>query len=238
MILDNSIEMSCEDENGTIATLDTTYLRLYYSVGIVGKYKLTINIKGQRNTFTKEYDLQITSTSKQLKSIILTDLFSNDERYIDTYNITFTLQNQDNLSIEKSTVSSLTLVSTEILISSKVMSTDINNPTEVNIDGSINLVFTAYVTQYTSYTYSVKIGSTFIRQNIVGIFSQEVDDYISAANKDWAIADQVSAIQLSVISGTKSATVTYYVKFVKSSISYLDDTASMKNNLIFKMLVS
>lgn len=234
-ILDNSIEMSCEDENGTIATLDTTYLRLYYSVGIVGKYKLTLNIKGQRNTFTKEYDLQITSTSKQLKSIILTDLFSNDERYIDTYNITFTLQNQDNLSIEKSTVSSLTLVSTEILISSKVMSTDINNPTEVNIDGSINLVFTAYVTQYTSYTYSVKIGSTFIRQNIVGIFSQEVDDYISVANKDWAIADQVSAIQLSVISGTKSATVTYYVKFVKSSISYLDDTASMKNNLIFKM---
>jgi hypothetical protein len=45
-ILDNSIEMSCEDENGTIATLDTTHLRLYYSVGIIGKYKLTLNIEG------------------------------------------------------------------------------------------------------------------------------------------------------------------------------------------------
>ena len=45
-ILDNSIEMSCEDENGTITTLDTTYIKLYYSVGIIGKYKLTLNIEG------------------------------------------------------------------------------------------------------------------------------------------------------------------------------------------------
>jgi len=54
--------MSCEDIQSTLTSLNTSFLKLYYSVGVIGNYKLTIKLIGRLHTITKEYDLVIATT--------------------------------------------------------------------------------------------------------------------------------------------------------------------------------
>nr|DAU12239.1 MAG TPA: hypothetical protein [Caudoviricetes sp.] len=66
----------------------------------------------------------------------------------------------------------MTVVSSEILISSAVMSKVQGQPTEVSMDGSVNVVFTAYVSQYTSYKYNIEIDGNLVRQDADGVFGR------------------------------------------------------------------
>lgn len=235
VIIDNNIEMSCEDIQSTLTSLNTSFLKLYYSVGVVGNYKLTIKLIGRLHTITKEYDLVIATTDQFLKSIVLSDLIGQTEDYIDSYVVECTLQNKTTQSVKKTIKSTMTVVSSEILISSAVMSKIQGQPTEVSMDGSVNVVFTAYVSQYTSYKYNIEIDGNLVRQDADGVFGRQVSDYISVNNKPWTVANKTVPLKVTVTSGQKTATTTYYIKFIKSSVTYLSDTSNITNNRIFSL---
>lgn len=234
-VIDNNISMDCDDVDASINKFNTTYLKLKYSVGVMGEYLLNVRIKNEHNEIQKQYNLSVASTYDTVHSITLSDLFTEDSKWIGVYDVTWTLTNKKNTSISKTIKSSLTVVSNEILIASNDMSKDQNNPTLINMDGSIYLSFTAYVSQYTSYTYNVYIDDTLVRENMIGIFSQKVKDYIAVSNKPFTIQDKVAKLRLVVTAGNKRAEVTYYIKFVKSNVRYLEDTRNMYNYQIFKM---
>nr|DAU12240.1 MAG TPA: hypothetical protein [Caudoviricetes sp.] len=42
-------------------------------------------------------------------------------------------------------------------------------------------------------------------------------------------------MKVTVTSGQKTATTTYYIKFIKSSVTYLSDTSNIINNRIFSL---
>nr|DAS39688.1 MAG TPA: hypothetical protein [Caudoviricetes sp.] len=46
------------------------------------------------------------------------------------------------------------------------------SPTEVSMDGSVNVVFTAYVSQYTSYKYNIEIDGNVVRADADGVFGR------------------------------------------------------------------
>lgn len=235
VVIDNNIEMQCDDIQSTLTSLNTSFLKLYYSVGVVGNYNLTIKIIGKLHTLQKEYDLVIATTDQFLKSIVLSDIIEDNEQYIDSYVIESTLQNKDMASVKKTIKSTMTIVSSDILISSSVMSKLQASPTEVSTDGSVNVVFTAYVSQYTSYKYNIEIDGNIVRQNADGVFGRQISDYISVNNKPWTVVGRTVPLKVTVTSGQKTASTTYYIKFVKSSVTYLNDTANITNNRMFEM---
>lgn len=234
-IIDNNIILKCDDVASSLTTLNTSFIKLQYSVGIIGQYTLDLKVQGSNNTIQKSYDISVASTNQQTNSIELSDLFTDDIKWIDVYTVTQTLTNKEDQNITKTVKSSLTLVSNNIMISTNVMSKDQNKPVEVNIDGSLYIEFTSYVSQLTSFNYDIFVDDTQVRSNQPGIFAQVVKDYISVSNKEFAIEDKVSKVRIVVKSGEKQAEATYYIKFVKSKVNYIKDTFNMYNNCIFDM---
>lgn len=234
-VIDNNIILKCEDVAASLTTLNTSFIKLQYSVGTIGQYTLDLLIQGSNNTIQKSYDISVASTNQQTNSISLSDLFTEDTKWIDVYSVKQTLTNKQDQNITKSIKSSLTLVSNTIMISTNVMSKDQNNPVEVNMDGSLYLEFTPYVSQLTSFNYDTFIDDTQVRSNKPGIFAQTVKDYISVSNKDFAVKDKVSKVRVVVKAGDKTAEAVYYVKFVKSKVNYINDTFNMYNSCIFDM---
>lgn len=234
-VIDNNIVLKCEDVAASLTTLNTSFIKLQYSVGTIGQYTLDLTIQGNSNTIQKSYDISVASTNQQTNSIELSDLFTEDTKWIDVYTVKQTLTNKQDQNITKTIKSSLTLVSNNIMISTNVMSKDQNNPVEVNIDGSLYLEFTPYVSQLTSFNYDIFIDDTQVRSNQPGIFAQTVKDYISVSNKDFAVKDKVSKVRVVVKAGDKTAEAIYYVKFIKSKVNYINDTFNMYNNCIFDM---
>lgn len=235
VVIDNNIEMQCENIQSSLTGLNTSFLKLYYSVGVIGDYKLTIKLAGRLHTITKEYDLVISTTDQFLKSIVLSDLIDATEDYIDSYVIECTLQNKTTQQVKRTIKSTMTIVSSDILISSAVMSKVQTSPTEVSMDGSVNVVFTAYVSQYTSYKYDIEIDGNIVRTGADGVFGRQINDYISVNNKPWTIANKTVQLKVTVTSGQKTESAIYYIKFVKSSVTYLTDTSNITNNRIFSM---
>ena len=234
-IIDNNITLKCDDVASSLSTLNTSFIKLQYSVGTIGQYTLDLKIQGTNNSIQKTYDISIASTNQQTNSIELSDLFTDDTKWIDVYTVTQTLTNKQDQNITKTVKSSLTLVSNNIMISTNVMSKDQSKPVEVNMDGSLYLEFTPYVSQLTSFNYDVFVDDVQVRTNQPGIFAQTVKDYISVSNKSFAVKDKVSKVRVVVKAGDKTAEAAYYIKFIKSKVNYIKDTFNMYNNCIFDM---
>ena len=237
-VLESVVNLTVSNMDSSIDEMNTKQIVYNYSVGIAGAYKLLLSIKkqGQTTSTSKEYDVTISDTTAQTKAITISDLIEQNPSSIGVYTITATLQYQSNTLIYNTVVSTVTIASTDILISTTKMSTDSAAPTEVSLDGSLNLVFTAYVQQAKSFTYDVAIDGTVVKSKTVGYFGEEVSDYISVSNKSWAVEGATSKVTLTVTSGDKSATAEYYVKFVKASDTYLTMSANATNHMVSEFL--
>lgn len=206
-----------------------------YSVGIIGEYTLKIDVtKDGSSVVSKTYPISIIDTNQNTFSVRVAELLSKFD--VGVYVVKSQLYYNDNQQIQNSITSSLTLVSKSVLISSTVMSEDQSQPTEVSLSGSINLVWTAYLQGSTTFQYNYKIGSTTIKEDTIGYFGEEINDFISVIGKDWAIENQVTAIKLTVNVGNDTATKTWYVKFVKFKNDFLPKSTTVEGHLISEFL--
>lgn len=243
-VVDNDVQLSSQNVDATIATLSATSIALDYSVGVYGEYTLNVEVTGKQS-FTRSFDLNITTSSIQTQTILLSSIFSGISDDVGTYKIKYTLTNKKYSEITNEIISTLTIVSTEILIASTAFSEDSANPTDVSIDGSIGVIFTAYIQQLSIYKYWIRVGGTEAANGadgelISGIeesgndgtFGKETQQYVSCYGKSWAVQDQTSILYLYVSSADKSAYKKYYVRFIKSTDSLLEDTNNMKYSRI------
>ena len=76
-VIDNNIVLKCEDVAVSLTTLNTSFIKLQYSVGTIGQYTLDLRVQGSSNTIQKSYDLSVASTNQQTNSIELSDLFTD-----------------------------------------------------------------------------------------------------------------------------------------------------------------
>ena len=140
-----------------------------YSVGIVGNYhlNLTVNKDGESDPIsTKSYALSIINTSNNTRSVQVSELL--DSKFeVGTYTVTAQLVNDENSLIQNTILNALTLVSTTILISTTTLSEDRNSPIEVNLSGSMNFVWTAYLQASSTFQYNYKIGDEEIKSKSI-----------------------------------------------------------------------
>lgn len=206
-----------------------------YSVGIVGDYTLNITVtKDGKDISEKSYPITIINTSTATFSVLVTDLL--DEIEVGVYNVTTQLVYNDNKLVQNTIVNNLTIVSKTILISTTTLSEDQEKPVEVNLSGSINLVWTAYLQSASTFQYTYKIGDVVVKDSSIGYFGVGINDYISVIGKDWAVEGQTVALTVTVTSGSEKAEKTWYFKFVQSLDSFLEQTDTVKSHELSNFL--
>lgn len=238
-VLEAVVNINTSNYSFNLDKLDTAQLIYNYSVGVVGAYTMTILVeKNGTEVAKKELAVTINSTSAQVKTIDLSDVLPSglsSTQIVGVYNITTSLSYNTNPLVQGSTRSTLTIVSDDILIASTVMSESQENPMEVSLSASINLVFIAYLQGATTFKYKVQIGNTIVKQDTTGYFGTEVNEYLPV-NDDWAKEDAVVPLILTVSSGEKSLQKTYYVKFVKATDTFLNVSDTSKVHLLSEFL--
>lgn len=233
-VLETVVVLKTNDYNFTINTINNAQLIYNYSVGIVGDYTMSISVsRDGKEVSKKEYPINITSTTEQVKTINFNDIISSAE--IGVYDITTILYYNSNPLVRKEIKSTVTLISTVIFIASTSMSTDSNNPVEVSMSASILLSFTAYLQNASSFKYTVQIGNTTIKDSTSGTFGNKVTEYIPV-NNSWATENKTEALKLTVTSGEQSATKTYYIKFIKAKDTFLSISDTSKTHLLSEFL--
>lgn len=227
-----NISVGLTDEGGLESDKSIVY---NYSVGITGNYNLVIKvIKNNVEIVTKNYELIIIDNNINTFSVRIAELLSKFD--VGVYNIESSLIYNDNVQIKKDIKSTLTLVSNKILISTTVMSEDQNNPNIVSLNGSINFVWTAYLQGNATFQYNYKYGDIIIKNDTIGYFGEEINDFVSVIGKDWAVQDKTIPIVLTVKVGSEVATKTWYVKFVKSVDSFLPKSDVVKGHCLSEFL--
>lgn len=223
---DVSVGLTDSGDLETDASINYTY-----SVGIVGEYTLKIDaVKDGSTVATKTYPITIIDTNTNNFSVRVKELLSSLD--FGVYSISSQLYYNTNTAIQKTIKTSLTLVSKTILISSNVMSETQGEPTEISLSGSINLVWTAYLQGAATFQYNYKIGHNTIKEDSVGYFGQQVNDFVSVIGKDWATEGTTVSLVITVRSGSDTATKTYYFKFVKSKDDFLTKSTAMQSHLL------
>lgn len=234
-ILETVVNIKTSDYSFTTDNINTAQLVYNYSVGIVGAYTMILSIsKEGEEIVNKEYDININSTTEQVKTINFSSLIETSD-VVGVYDITTTLSYNNNPLVRNEIKSTATVVSNTILIASTTMSTNANYPTEVSMSASILLSFTAYLQNATTYKYTVQIGDTIIKDSTSGTFGKKVSDYIPVSNS-WATEGNTEALKLTVTSGEQSTTKTYYVKFVKAKDTFLPISDTSKAHLLSEFL--
>lgn len=238
-VLEAVVNVKTSNYSFNLDKLDTAQLVYNYSVGIVGAYTMTIVAeKNGAELVRKEIPVTINSTSAQVKTIDLNNILPtgmDSAQIVGVYNITTTLSYDANPLVQGSTKSTITIVSDDILIASTVMSESQDKPTEVSLSASINVVFTAYLQGATTFKYNLKIANTIVKQDTIGYFGTEVNEYIPV-NGDWAVENAVVPLVLTVSSGEKTVEKTYYIKFVKATDTFLSISNTSRVHLISEML--
>lgn len=206
-----------------------------YSVGIVGDYTLNITVnKDNLKVTEKSYPITIINTSPATFSVLVTDLL--DEIEVGVYTITSQLYYNDNKLVQNTIINNLTIVSKTILISTTTLSEDSEKPVDVNLSGSINLVWTAYLQSASTFQYKYEINGSIVKDNSIGYFGTSINDYISVIGKDWAVEGETVALTLTVTSGSEKATKVWYFRMVKSLDSFLSQTATVKSHELSSFL--
>ena len=238
-VLEAVVNVKTSSYSFNLDKLDTAQLVYNYSVGIVGAYTMTILVEKNGVEFArKEIPITINSTSAQVKTIDLSDIIPTgmgSAQIVGVYNITTTLSYDANPLVQGSTKSTITIVSDEILIASTMMSESQDKPVEVSLSASINVVFTAYLQGATTFKYKLQIANTIVKQDTIGYFGTEVNEYLPV-NGDWAVENAVVPLILTVSSGEKKVEKTYYIKFVKATDTFLSVSDTSRVHLISEML--
>ena len=238
-VLEAVVNIKTSNYSFNLDKLDTAQLVYNYSVGIVGAYTGTVLVeKNGVELARKEIPVTINSTSAQVKTINLSDVIPagmGSAQIVGVYNITTILSYNSNPLIQGSTKSTITIVSDEILIASTVMSESQDKPVEVSLSASINVVFTAYLQGATTFKYKLQIANTIVKQDTIGYFGTEVNEYLPV-NGDWSVENAVVPLILTVSSGEKVVEKTYYIKFVKATDTFLSVSSASRVHLISEML--
>lgn len=241
-VVENVVNITTTNEAFTWETIDTAQFTYKYSVGIVGAYTLGLTIfKEGVEVNQKSYQVTINSTTQQTKTISIKELLDITEEtdassMVGVYNIKAILYNNENSKVSGSCENTITIISDQILVSSTKMSIKQESPVEVSLSGSINVVFTAYLQGASTYKYSYSIGGEIIGADSIGYFGTEVNDFIPVANKSWAQEGMTLPLYLNITSGDKTATVTYWVKFVAASSTFLDIDQVSKSHIVSEFL--
>ena len=238
-VLEAVVNVKTSNYSFNLDRLDTAQLVYNYSVGIVGAYTMAILVEKNGVEFArKEIHVTINSTSAQVKTIDLSDVIPTgmgSTQIVGVYNITTILSYNSNPLVQGSTKSTITIVSDEILIASTVMSESQDKPVEVSLSASINVVFTAYLQGATTFKYKLQIANTIVKQDTIGYFGTEVNEYLPV-NGDWAVENAVVPLILTVSSGEKVVEKTYYIKVVKATDTFLIVSPASRVHLISEML--
>ena len=238
-VLEAIVNVSTSNYSFNLDKLDTAQLIYNYSVGIVGAYTMNILIeKNGAKIVEKEIAVTINSTSEQIKTIDLSSIIPSgisSAQLVGVYNITTSLFYNTNPQVQGSTKNTVTIVSDEILVASTVMSESQSNPVEISLSASINIVFTAYLQGATTFRYKVQIDNTIVKQDAIGYFGTEVNEYLPV-NGDWAKEDAIVPLILTVSSGEKKLSKTYYIKFVKATDTFLSISDTSKTHLLSEFL--
>lgn len=206
-----------------------------YSVGILETYNLRIIVyKDGEEINTINNEVSPIDTGEHTFSINVSELIP--ELNIGVYNIVSQLYNTNNVQIQNTIRTSITLVSKQILISTNIMSEDVSEPIDVNLSGSINFVWTAYLQGSITFQYNYKIGNTIIKDNSIGYFGTEINDFVSVINKDWAVEGEVVPITLTITVGNETATKIWYFRFIQSDDSFISKSAVVKSHLLSEFL--
>lgn len=238
-VLEAVVNIKTSNYSFNLDKLDTAQLVYNYSVGIVGAYTMTITVeKDGIEVVKKEIPVSINSTSNQVKTLDLSSVIPStisSTQLVGVYNVTTVLSYDSNPLVQGSTKSTVTIVSDDILIASTVMSESKDKPVEVSLSASINVVFTAYLQGATTFKYKVQIANTIVKQDTTGYFGTEVSEYIPV-NGEWAEEDATVPLILTVSSGTKVVTKTYYIKFVKATDTFLTVSSTSRSHLVSEFL--
>lgn len=223
-IVESVVRLYAEDIslglNADGSLIEDKYITYSYSVGIVGDYTLRLDITNNDDIVnTLDIPISILDTKENTLPIRIADLIPDITFGI--YKINAQLSYVENAQVQNSIVNTVTVVSDNILIVTTSMSDDINNPISVNLSGSINLVWTAYLKGSGTFTYNYKIGDVKIKDDTIGYFDQQINDYISVIGKDWAKENTTAPITITVTTGDKVETKIFYFKFVKSADDFL-----------------
>lgn len=222
----NDVSVGLNEEGGLENEASFIYT---YSVGIVGDYTLNITVTKDNLPISEiSYPITIINTSSATFSVLISNLLTTFD--VGVYKVTSQLVYNDNKLVQNTIVNNLTLVSKTILISTTVLSEDQENPVDVNLNGSINLVWTAYLQSASTFQYKYEINGSIVKDNSIGYFGTSVNDYISVIGKDWAVEGEVVALTLTVTSGSEKATKIWYFRMVKSLDTFLDQTATVESH--------
>lgn len=223
-IIESIITLNCNNINADIedgSLVGNPSLYYYYSTGLIGDYKLKITVKKDNVVkAVKEYDIKTVETTVQQYSLFIIDIL--DKWEIGVYEIESVLYNKNYTDIYISITNTIAIVSNTILITTTSMSEDINAPTEVVINSSIIVKWTAYLKSSDSFRYSYYIDDEVIKENELGYFTNEITDYISTINKPWVVINKTSKLKLVVTSGVQSVTKIWYIKYINSNNSFID----------------
>lgn len=241
-VLESVVELSAQNYSFNLNGLDTAQIIYEYSVGIVGAYSLNINVrKNNQLIASREYPMNILSTLPSTRSIQVKDLLglSGNEEVTEiagVYNLEASLVYSGDSRVNASCPSTITMVTDSILVSSTRMSTDTENPVEVSLSSSINAVWTAYLQGSSTFQYSYTINGSIVKQGATGYFGTEINDLIAIGGRSWAVEGATVPLVLNIVSGDKSTSVTYWIKFVAASDSFLEVTDNAKNHRITEFL--
>ena len=229
------ITASYEDELNGVYGSKSWSGTITESVVSISTPNLSIGLTSSGGLETDEsFDIEIIDTNQATFSVRVAEVLS--EFTVGAYVVSSQLYYTENTQIQNTIKTSLTLVSNTILISSVVMSEEEDSPTEVSLDGSINFVWTAYLQGSSTFQYTYKIGEEVIKESSIGYFGQEVNDFVSVIGKDWAVENQTSAVVVTVTVGSQSVSKTWYIKFVKSSDSFLQMSTTSTSHLVSQFL--
>lgn len=237
-IYESVVTLSTSNYSFELSSLNTSVLLYNYSVGIVGNYTLTITLKRNNKEVKKlAIPIKINSTSIQSRTINVNELFNgiNESDKVGVFNVESVLSYDNNSLVQGTAISTITLISDDILVASTMMSESSDSPVDVSISSSINLVFTAYLQNVVSFTYNVKINNIVVRADSIGYFGEEVNDYIPVKG-DWVKEGSIVALNVTITAGNKSVIKTYYIKLVKSIDTFLESSDDVKAHLISEFL--
>ena len=227
-----------------------------YSVGLLGEYELSIKVsKSGKPVNTVSYPMSINSSAPSVRSVNFRSLIESaidieDERSTQgSYRVEATLFNKENPNIATTNVTTITISSTTIFISSSNLSQDPNNPTLINVSGSIQVTFAAYLMNVSMFNYKYLlsdsyegtdygnvVANTVIRDTARGTFGEEVNNYVSVNKKPWAEPDTLHKFVIKVWIGeentAQTATESFWIRFIESEDNYLtEDTTATTHTL-------
>lgn len=234
-IIQNVIDLSLEDKVFDYLNIDNSLLTFSYQTPIVGEYSLYLTVsKDSDKNFKIEKQISISIINENIAKLNLnigTELFNEisipDDK-IGVFKVNAKIQNNNNSNISKTVTNTFVVQANDIMISSQVMSADINNPINVSSISFIDINFIAYYTGPKMFSYDIEIKGTFVfgkNNRKSGEFGQYISNQLNI--KEEYELDKTLPVTIHIYANSLEATKTYYINIVKTKSKFL----KQKNNV-------